>query len=147
MEIVRPEAIPGAAKPGATQATEPTREGRPFDQVMAEIDGSKIQVHPPEVPVPSLQPHDEAKVLALTAEKTKEAQAPGGIERLGREIETNSVRLREIIDELQSGRTFTTQELIGMQAEMHEITLQIEVTTKAVAETVSSVKQLSQQQG
>jgi hypothetical protein len=147
MEIVRPDAIPAAAKPGATPAAEPTGEGRSFDQVMSEIDGSKIKVHPPEVPVPSLQPHDEARVLTLTGDKTKVARSPGGIERLGHEIETSSTRLQEIIDQLQSGRTFTTQELIGLQAEMHEITLQIEVTTKVVAETVSSVKQLAQQQG
>jgi hypothetical protein len=30
---------------------------------------------------------------------------------------------------------------------MHEITLQIEVTTRTVAETVSGVRQLAQQQG
>jgi hypothetical protein len=150
MDIVRPDAVPTGAKPGAgeaTKGTEATGEGRSFDQVMSEIDGSKINVHPPEASVPSLQPHDDTRVHALTEEKTRVADSPGGIERLGQEIEGNSVRLRELIGELQSGRSFTSQELIGMQAEMHEITLQIEVTTKVVAETVSGVKHLAQQQG
>jgi hypothetical protein len=147
MDIVRPDAVPTGAKPAAGEATEATGKGRSFDQVMSDIDGSKINVHSPEATVPSLQPRDEARVHTLTEEKTRVADAPGGIERLGQEIESNSVRLRELISELQSGRTFTTQELIGMQAEMHEITLQIEVTTKVVAETVSGVKHLAQQQG
>jgi hypothetical protein len=147
MEIVRPDAVPAGAKPAVGQGAEAPREGESFDQVMSQIDGSKIKVHPPEVPVPSLTPRDDTRVAAITEEKTRVAGSPGGIERLGREIETSSVRLRELIDELQSGRSFTTQELIGMQAEMHEITLQIEVTTKVVAETVSGLKQLAQQQG
>jgi len=148
MDVVRPEIVPSAAKAGAGEAAETTGKGKPFGQVMDEIDGSKIKVHSPEVPVPSLQEtRNEARVYALTDEKTKVAGSPGGIERLGREIESHSVRLRELIDQLQSGRTFTSQELIGMQAEMHEITLQIEVTTKVVAETVSGVRQLAQQQG
>jgi len=148
MEIARPDATPQAVKPGAGDAAGEAQGGKSFDQVLSEIDGSKITLHPPEVQVPSLQPGaDPARADALAVEKTREAQAPGGIERLGREIETNSVRLRELIDELQSGQSFTSQELLGMQAEMHEITLQIEVTTKVVAETVSSVKQLAQQQG
>lgn len=147
MEIVRPDAVPAAAKPAAGQGAEAAREGESFDQVMSQIDGSKIKVHPPEVPVPSLTPRDDARVATITEEKSRVAESAGGIERLGREIETSSVRLRELIDELQSGRSFTTQELIGMQAEMHEITLQIEVTTKVVAETVSGLKQLAQQQG
>ena len=137
------------AKPGAgegAKGTETPGEGKSFDQVMSEIDGSKIKVHFPEVSAPSLQ-SNETKVQALTDEKTKIAEGPGGIERLGHEIETNPVRLRELIGELQSGKTFTTQELIGMQAEMHEITVQIEVTTKVVAETVSGVRHLAQQQG
>jgi hypothetical protein len=150
MDIVRPDAVPAGAKPGAGEAakgTEATGEGRSFDQVLSEIDGSKIKVHSPEASVPSLQTSNETRVHTLAEEKTRIADSPGGIERLGEEIESNSVRLRELIGELQSGRTFTTQELIGMQAEMHEITLQIEVTTKVVAETVSGVKHLAQQQG
>jgi hypothetical protein len=147
MDIVRPDAVPPEAKPGAGEATEATGEGKSFDDVMSGMDGSQIKVHPPEVQVPSLQPRDDTRVAAITEEKTKVAESPGGIEQLGREIESNSVRLRELIDELQSGKTFTTQELIGVQAEMHEITLQIEVTTKVVSETVSGVRQLAQQQG
>jgi len=145
MDIVRPDAIPAMAKPEAGGAADVAGEGRSFDRVMADLDASKAQPQPAQVEGPG-RPRD-ARALELVAEKTEIAESPGGIERLGREIETNSVRLRELIDQLQSGQTFTTQELIGMQAEMHEITVQIEVTTKVVSETISGVKQLAQQQG
>ena len=147
-DIVRPDAVPTGAKPdGGAEATESTGEGKSFDDVMNGIDGSKINVHSAEATVPSLQTGNDTRVQELTLEKTQVAESPGGIERLGQEIEANSVRLRELITELQSGKTFSTQELIGMQAEMHEITVQIEVTTKVVAETVSGARHLAQQQG
>jgi hypothetical protein len=149
MEIVRPDAVPAGAKPGAGEAVESAREGgrgESFDQVMSQVEG-KAQVASPAAPTPGVTPPQDARVAEIAQEKARVAETPGGVERLGREIETHSVRLRELIDELQSGRTFTTQELIGMQAEMHEITLQIEVTTRTVAETVSGVRQLAQQQG
>jgi type III secretion system YscI/HrpB-like protein len=56
------------------------------------------------------------------------------------------VRLRELVDELHSGRTYRPQELLAIQAEMGEITLRIEVTTRVVAEAVSGVRTLMQQQ-
>ena len=62
------------------------------------------------------------------------------------EIEQAHRRLNEIIREVQGGRTFTPQELLGLQAEMHQITLQLEATTKVVSQVVSGVKQLLQQQ-
>ncbi|HSD29758.1 MAG TPA: hypothetical protein VLL75_20815, partial [Vicinamibacteria bacterium] len=65
---------------------------------------------------------------------------------LGSQLEGASTRLREIVGQLQSGESFTPQQLLAMQAEMNDITLQIEVTTKVVAETVSGVRQLLQQQ-
>jgi hypothetical protein len=149
MDIVRPDALPAGAKPGAGEAAEIAREGakgESFDTVMSQVE-AKGQVAPSHAPAPGTTAQQDPRVAEIAQEKARVAEAPGGVERLGREIETNSVRLRELIDELQSGRTFTTQELIGMQAEMHEITLQIEVTTRTVAETVSGVRQLAQQQG
>ena len=80
------------------------------------------------------------------AGKLKVAQSPGGMETLGAQLEGAAGRLREIVGQLQSGESFTPQQLLAMQAEMNDITLQIEVTTKVVAETVSGVRQLMQQQ-
>ena len=144
MDIVRPDAIATAVKPAVAEAA---KGGKTFDQVLDQVDGSRLKVHDPEVGVPSLQKGNDIRTEKLTADKTRVAKEPGGIEKLSADIEQNTVRMREIVDELQGGRTFTPQELLGIQAEMNDITLQIEVTTKVVAEAVSGVKNLMQQQG
>jgi hypothetical protein len=87
-----------------------------------------------------------AHAEALRADKLKVAQSPGGVATLGAQLENAGARLREIVGQLQSGESFTPQQLLAMQAEMNDITLQIEVTTKVVAETVAGVRQLMQQQ-
>ena len=147
MDIVLPDAIAAAVKPAVSEAAEVAKGGTSFDQILNQVDGSRLKVHDPEVAVPSLQKGNDLRVEKLAAEKTQVAKQPGGIERLSADIEQNTVRMREIVDELQGGRTFTPQELLGIQAEMNDITLQIEVTTKVVAEAVSGVKNLMQQQG
>jgi hypothetical protein len=143
MDIVRPDAAAAATKPAAA-GTEEAAKG--FEKVLSEVDLSQARLHPTEAVVPGLA-EGPAKAEALRQDKLKIAREPGGIERLGLEMERGTVRLQEIMDELQSGRTFSPQELLAVQAEMHEITLSIEVTTKVVAETVSGVKHLMQQQG
>lgn len=147
MDIVRPDATLTAVKPALSEAAEVAKGGKSFDQVLDQVDGSRLKVHDPEVAVPSLQKGDDLRVDKLAADKKQIAKEPGGIERLSADIEQSTVRLREIVNDLQGGRTFTPQELLGIQAEMNDITLQIEVTTKVVAEAVSGVKNLMQQQG
>jgi hypothetical protein len=147
MDVVRPDVAAAAAKPVTSEgAGAAAPGGKPFDEVLANVDGSKIKVHPPEAVVPSLQVDAAARGEALRADKLQVAQSPGGIEKLGTQLEGATTRLREIVGQLQGGETFTPQQLLGMQAEMNDITLQIEVTTKVVAETVAGVRQLMQQQ-
>jgi hypothetical protein len=146
MEIVRPDVLGTAetlaqAKGGAPEAAP---GGKPFDEVMAEVDGSGMRMHSPEVTV--LQPDQDLRLHQLQEEKTRIAREPDGIQRLGSEIERSTLRMNELLTELRSGRTFTPQELLGVQAEMHDLTLQIEVTTKVISETASGVRQLMQQQ-
>jgi type III secretion system YscI/HrpB-like protein len=146
MDIVRPDVLGTAetlkqAKGGAPEAAP---GGKPFDQVMDEVDGSGMRMHSPEVTV--LQPDQGVRVRQLEEEKTRIAKEPDGIQRLGSEIERGTVRMNELLNDLRSGRTFSPQELLGVQAEMSDITLQIEVTTKVISETASGVRQLMQQQ-
>jgi hypothetical protein len=144
MDVLRPDAVGAPVARGGT-APETESPGRPFGDVIGEMGGSKIRLIPPEVPAPHLQSPD-AEAARLKKEKETAAQEPGGVERLGREIEQGAVRLRELVDELHSGRTYRPQELLAIQAEMGEITLRIEVTTRVVAEAVSGVRTLMQQQ-
>jgi hypothetical protein len=145
MEIARPDVAGAAAKqvPGESGAAP---GGKSFDDVMAHVDGSQIKMHSPEEVVPSLQVKTPERAAEIRADKLKIAEAPDGVQKLGAELEKSTARLREIVGQLQGGQTFTPQELLGMQAEMNDISLQIEVTTKVVAETVSGVRQLLQQQ-
>ncbi len=147
MDVVRPDMAVAAAKPPAAEGAGAAVPGaKPFDEVLANVDGSRIKLHPPEEMVPSLQADPAQRAEALRADKLKVAQSPGGIEKLGAQLEGATTRLREIVGQLQTGESFSPQQLLAMQAEMNDITLQIEVTTKVVAETVSGVRQLMQQQ-
>jgi hypothetical protein len=145
MDLLRPEAVGVPATPaGAAPDTESA--GRPFGDVIGEMGGTKIRLIPPEVPAPHLQAPAADAAARLRQEKETVAKAPHGIEQLGREIEQGATRLRELVDQLQSGRTYRPQELLAVQAEMGEITLRIEVTTRVVAEAVSGVRTLMHQQ-
>jgi hypothetical protein len=143
MEVHRPEAagVP-ATRSGLTAETP---GGRPFGEVLGEMGGSQIRLLPTEAPAPHLQTAGD-RAAALRQEKQSVAKEPGGIELLGREIEQGAVRMRELVDELQSGRTYRPQELLAVQAEMSEISLRVEVTTRVVAEAVSGARTLMQQQ-
>jgi hypothetical protein len=145
MDVVRPEAALAAVKPAAAEA-EVARGAASFDDVLSRIDGSQIKLHPPEAVVPSLQPDPVARAEALRTEKLEQAKQPGGIELLSGELERSTARLREIVAGLQGGESFSPQQLLSMQAEMNDITMQIEVTTKVVAESVAGVRHLLQQQ-
>jgi hypothetical protein len=146
MDVIRPEITSAAVKPQAAEA-EVARGGKEsFDEVLARVDGSQIKVHPPEAVVPSLQVDPAQRAEALRAEKLEAAREPGGIDRLGGELERSTARLREIVADLQGGLNYSPQQLLAMQAEMNDIALQIEVTTKVVAESVSGVRHLLQQQ-
>lgn len=145
MDVVRPEVASAAVKPAAAEA-EVARGGPAFDDVLSRVDGSQIKLHPPEAVVPGLQTDAVPRAEALRAEKLEQAKEPGGIERLGGELERSTARLREIISQLHGGDSYSPQQLLAMQAEMNDITLQIEVTTKVVAESVAGVRHLLQQQ-
>ncbi len=87
-----------------------------------------------------------AQAEGLYAQKLEQAREPGGVEKLLGEVESGFGRIQGILDELHGGKTFRTQEIIGLQAELQTVSLNVEITTKVVGELVSSVKQVMQQQ-
>ncbi len=146
MDALRPDVITSAVKPAASEASEAAKGGKPFDEVMKGKEGGPRHLPQLEIrEIPSLAKPDEARVQKLTAEKQKVAESAGGLQKLTTDLETGHARLKELVDQLQS-RTYTPQELLGVQAEMHDIQVQIEVTTKVVAEATSSLRNLMQQQ-
>jgi len=155
MDVVRPDAIPSAVKPAAGEAGEAAKGGQSFGDVMKGMEaregtagaggGARTLPQLEIREVPTLPPPNEAKVEKLHADKKEVAQAPGGIERLTADLQAGHHRLQELIEQLKT-RTYSPQELIGIQAEMHDLQVQIEVTTKVVAEATASVRNLMQQQ-
>lgn len=145
MDVLGPQAVGVPAAPSGA-AADTGAVGRPFAEIVGEMGGTKIRLIPPEVPAPHLQASRADDAAGLRQDKEAIAKGPGGIGQLGREIEQGATRLRELVDQLQSGRTYRPQELLAVQAEMGEITLRIEVTTRVVAEAVSGVRTLMHQQ-
>ena len=145
MEALRPD-VAQAVKPVVAEAAETAKGGKPFDEVMKGAGGHERRLPQLEIRETPAVSSDPAKVQKITADKQKIAESPGGIGKLTSDLETGHARLKELVDQLQT-RTYTPQELLGVQAEMHDIQVQIEVTTKVVAEATSSLRNLMQQQG
>lgn len=71
---------------------------------------------------------------------------PGTAEQMLRRVASDQKRLGEILGQLDSGRAFSTREMLALQSEMHQITRQLETTTKLMGEVVSGAKTIFQQQ-
>lgn len=64
-----------------------------------------------------------------------------------KELNSGQARLDDILGQLRSGKDFSQAELIGMQAEVHVLSEQIQMSTKLVESAMQSLKQVMQQQG
>src|SRR5688500_3718373 len=91
-----------------------------FEQVLAKLEqgndpGGKIQQAAQQTPgAAKVEGPERGQELYL--QKLDEAKEPGGVRRLLSEVEVGTKRLDELLGELNKGRTFNTQELIGLQA-------------------------------
>lgn len=127
---------------------------REFEQVLSQLEQSQqsgavaggAASQQQGITISGAQTGSDLRVHEITGEKSKIAQTPDGLRKLSGEIEGGYTRLNDLIHELQSGKSYTPQELLAVQGQMHDLTLQIEVTTKVVSEAVSGLKQLMQQQ-
>ncbi|HSS47887.1 MAG TPA: hypothetical protein VLX28_02965 [Thermoanaerobaculia bacterium] len=82
----------------------------------------------------------------LYRQKLAEVQQPGGAERMLGELERGQARLASLLSEVQGGKSYSARELLGVQAEIHQISRELEVASKVVAEVAGGVKTLLQQQ-
>ncbi len=69
-----------------------------------------------------------------------------GLEKVVNQLKSGQNRLNELIKESTSGRTYSPQELIGLQAEIGEIATEIQMYSKIVEQGVSAVKSTMQMQ-
>lgn len=81
--------------------------------------------------------------------RPQQVQSVGGSEQVAsaiKDLNSGQARLDDIIGELRSGKTFTQQELLGLQAEVAMLSEQIQMSTKLVDSAMQSLKQVMQQQ-
>lgn len=86
---------------------------------------------------------------AEQAWRPNQVQASGKTESVAgaiKDLNSGQERLDGIIDQLRSGRNFSQAELIGLQAEVHVLSEQIQMSTKLVDSAMQSLKQVMQQQ-
>lgn len=69
-----------------------------------------------------------------------------GLEQVVNRIKAGQTRLNELITQSTSGKSFSPQELIGLQAEVSQITAEISLCSKMVEQGVSSLKSVFQMQ-
>jgi hypothetical protein len=69
-----------------------------------------------------------------------------GLEKVVDRMQNSQNRLKEILDQSMSGRTFSPQELLAMQTEVGQLTNEISLCAKMVEQGVSSLKQTMQMQ-
>ena len=62
------------------------------------------------------------------------------------ELNSGQERLQEIIGQLRSGKDFSHDQLIGIQAEVHLLSEQVQMSSKLVDSAMQSLKQVMQQQ-
>lgn len=121
-------ALDNAAAPGQAQATQ--------TDPSAATDAA--QTIPAPASVETAQPVEAGRA----AEGLEANRAVEFLERVGDDF----ARLDAMISELRSGQSFTVQELLGLQAEIHKLSLEINTATAAVNAAVSNVRTLFQQQ-
>lgn len=103
-----------------------------------------LQVHKAE------QVQDPQQVNAANEAKSV-AEVPKvtdmtGLEKAVNHLKTGQNRLNDLIKECTSGKTYSPQELLGLQAEISDLTTEISMYSKIVEQGVSSIKSTMQMQ-
>ncbi|MEM9783134.1 MAG: hypothetical protein AAF899_11720 [Pseudomonadota bacterium] len=121
----------GATQPNLTQAGQ--NDGPSFDQMLADFQ----QMHDASV-------EPTAQVDATPPVEQKEPT--NVIETVLDRADGSYNRLEGMIDSLDHSTPHSIEEVMQLQIEMHKLSMQLEVSTKAVTESASATKQIFQQQ-
>jgi exonuclease VII small subunit len=159
------DALGGAGKAGAELFKEASKQLKNADQQISrfeelrqKLDAQDLTVQKPNMETrPGQQgleraqsvqndnatnPLDKAQKVADIPKVTN----MDGLEKAVNRLKTGQDRLKELISSATSGKTFSPQELIGLQAEISQITSEISLASKIVEQGVSSFKSTMQMQ-
>lgn len=140
-----------AVADGASSGEEPDGFAAAFDDIApagapqeaAQADPSAAAVDAAQtVPAPTSVETAQPVEATRAAEGIEPSQAVEFLQRVGDDY----ARLDALIAELRSGQSFSVQELLGLQAEIHKLSLEINTATSAINAAVSNVRTLFQQQ-
>ncbi len=161
------DAIGGAGKAGAEMFKEATKQLQNASDQMSKFEDLRQKLETQDLTVSKAggEKMDIGKQQSMNqtdqvnqtnqVQQANQAQKVGEIpkvtdmnnlEGVVNRMKTSQNRLKEILDQAMSGRTFSPQELLGMQTEVGQLTNEISLMCKMVEQGVSSFKSTMQMQ-
>jgi exonuclease VII small subunit len=153
--------ISGAGKPGAEMFKEATKQLQnaseqvsKFEDLRAKMEmqdlaGPKNSTQAPQIQkseqVQDPSRIDQVRDTQKVGEIPKVTDMPS-LEKVVNQLKSGQTRLNDLIKECMSGRTYSPQELLGLQVEISAITTEIQMYSKIVEQGVSSIKSTMQMQ-
>ncbi len=161
------DAIGGAGKAGAEMFKEASKQLQnaneqmsKFEDLRSKLETQELTVNKPggeHTQISQQQSTNQVDQVNQTnqVEQANQTQKVGeipkvkdmdGLEKVVDRMKTSQGRLKEILDQAMSGRTFSPQELLAMQTEVGQLTNEISLCAKMVEQGVSSFKSTMQMQ-
>ena len=157
-------AISGAGKAGTEMFKEATKQlqnandqASKFEELRQKLETQDMTVNKPggdfgqqKVNQPNqTNPVDQTNQVNQANQVQKPGEIPkikdmDHLEQVVNRMKGSQDRLKEILDQAMSGRTFSPQELLAMQTEVGQLTNEISLACKMVEQGVSSVKSMMQ---
>lgn len=127
------------AKLETEEMTAPQKAGAPGADSMKTQQAQSIQS---TQSVNQMDPVQQAQKLGDIPKVTDMPSLEKVVDRL----KAGQNRLRDLISQATSGKTYSPQEMIALQAEVQQITTEIQLASKVVEQGVSSIKSTMQMQ-
>jgi len=159
------DAIGGAAKGGAEMFKEAAKQlqnandqASKFEELRQKLETQDLTVNKPgndNVKVGQQQNVNQTNAVEQTNQPSqvdgikKAGDIPkvkdmDSLEKVVDRMKSSQTRLKEILDQAMSGRTYSPQELLAMQTEVGQLTNEISLACKMVEQGVSSFKSMMQ---
>lgn len=153
--------ISGAGKAGTELFKEATKQLQSASEQVSKFEELRAKMEVQEVAGPKnstqglqVQKSEQVqdpKQIDPTSDVQKVGDIPkvtdmAGLEKVVNQLRSGQNKLKDLIKDCTSGKTFSPQELLGMQAQIADITTQISLYSKIVEQGVSAVKSTMQMQ-
>jgi hypothetical protein len=161
------DAIGGAGKAGAEMFKEAAKQLQnandqmsKFEELRSKLETQELTVNKPGGENMQIGQQQSAHQVDQVNQTNQTAQANQvqkageipkvqdmeGLEKVVDRMKSSQSRLKEILDQAMSGRTFSPQELLAMQTEVGQLSNEISLCAKMVEQGVSSFKSVMQMQ-